>query len=177
MWGIMGAGGERWESVVIGSAPALPVAIYRAIAHMFSGEFEHNIDDKGRLIIPMRLRTDLSDDVFITRGFDGCLFVYPLEIWKGIAAQLNQWPTTNPQARYVSRLLFAGNETTLDKQGRISIPPPLREHADIQLGGEVVVVGVNNRIELWNKDRWRQVTEKLEKEAAELAAGLGDFAF
>lgn len=144
---------------------------------MFSGEFEHSIDDKGRLIIPVRLRSDLSDDVFITRGFDGCLFVLPLETWEQLADRLNQLPTTRPAARYVSRLLFAGNETRLDKQGRISISPPLREHADIQPGAEVVVVGVNNRIELWSKARWKQVTEKLEKEAAELADDLDDFAF
>lgn len=144
---------------------------------MFSGEFEHSIDEKGRLIIPARLRSDVAQDVFITRGFDGCLFVYPIETWGEMAEHLNRLPTTQPAARYVSRLLFAGNETRLDKQGRISIPAPLREHADIQLGGEVVVVGVNNRIELWSKARWRQVTEKLEKEATELAADLGEFVF
>ena len=144
---------------------------------MAAGEFEHNIDDKGRLIIPMRLRAELLDEVFITRGFDGCLFVYPLQTWKEMATHLKQLPTTLPEARYVSRLLFAGNETTLDKQGRISISPPLREHADIQLGSEVVVVGVNNRIELWSKDRWRQVTAMLETKAAKFAAELGDFAF
>lgn len=143
---------------------------------MFHGEFEHSIDEKGRLIIPMRLRSELPDELFITRGFDGCLFVFPLEDWKEMATQLNRLPTTLPEARYVSRMLFAGNETTLDKQGRISISPPLREHADIELGSEVVVVGVNNRIELWSKARWRQVTDKIEKEAADMAARLGDFA-
>lgn len=144
---------------------------------MFSGEFEHSIDEKGRLIIPARLRSNLSDDVFVTRGFDGCLFVYPMDVWKEMADHLDQLPTVHPAARYVSRLLFAGNETSLDGQGRISISAPLREHADIQLGGQVVVVGVNNRIELWSTARWRQVTEKLEKEATELAAELGDFSF
>ncbi len=156
---------------------ALPITFYGLIAQMFSGEFEHSIDDKGRLIIPISLRSELSDGVFITRGFDGCVFVYPIETWKEVATQLNQWPTTRTEARFIARLLFAGNETTLDKQGRISISPPLREHADLKLGGEVIVVGVNDRIELWNKERWRAVTEKLEKEAATLAAELGDFTF
>lgn len=144
---------------------------------MFSGEYEHNIDEKGRLIIPMRLRSELSDEVFITRGFDGCLFLYPLETWKEMAAHLNQLPTTMPEARYVARLLFAGNETTLDKQGRILIPPPLRKHAGIQLSGEVVVVGVNNRIELWSKARWQEVTGVFETKVAKYATKLGDFAF
>ncbi|MFQ5854499.1 MAG: division/cell wall cluster transcriptional repressor MraZ [Anaerolineae bacterium] len=144
---------------------------------MFSGEYEHNIDDKGRLIVPMRLRSELSTNVFITRGFDKCLFVYPTRAWEEIAAHLKRLPTTQIAARSVSRLLFSGSETTLDKQGRISISPPLREYADIQLGSEVVVIGVNNRIELWNKDRWGEFIGKLEEEAADLAAELDDVVF
>ena len=144
---------------------------------MFSGEHEHSIDDKGRLIIPARMRAALADGVFITRGFDGCLFMYTLDAWQKIAEQLDKLPVTHTAARYVSRLLYAGTETTLDKQGRVLIPPALREHADIELGGEVVIVGVSNRIELWNKTRWKQVTERLEKEAPALAAELGELAF
>jgi MraZ protein len=144
---------------------------------MFSGEYEHSIDDKGRLIIPMRLRSELPENVFITRGFDGCLFLYPVETWNDIASHVNQLPMTQRQGRFISRLLFAGIETTLDKQGRISIPATLREHAAIELGTEVVVVGVNNRLELWSKSRWQEVTETLETEAAEFAAELGELAF
>lgn len=141
---------------------------------MFSGEFEHSVDDKGRLIIPISLRPQLSGGAFITRGFEGCIFIFPIETWRDVATQLNQWPTTRTEARHISRLLFAGNETNLDKQGRVLIPPPLREHANIELASEVVVVGVNNRIELWNKDRWKQFTAMLEDKASELAEGLGD---
>lgn len=144
---------------------------------MFSGEFEHSVDDKGRLIIPISQRAQLSEGAFITRGFDGCLFIFPLETWQNIATQLDQWPTTRAEARFVSRLLFSGNETTLDKQGRISISPPLREHADIELGGEVVVVGVNNRVELWNTARWKEFTAMLEQDATKFADALGDFTF
>ncbi|MFQ5340851.1 MAG: division/cell wall cluster transcriptional repressor MraZ [Anaerolineae bacterium] len=144
---------------------------------MFSGEFEHSVDDKGRLIIPISQRPQLSEGAFITRGFESCLFIFPLETWQDIADQLNQWPTTRAEARFVSRLLFSGNETTLDKQGRISISPPLREHAGIELGGEVVVVGVNNRVELWNKERWKDFTAMLEQEATKFADELGDFTF
>lgn len=144
---------------------------------MFSGEYEHSIDDKGRLIIPMRLRSELPENVFITRGFDGCLFLYPVETWQEIATHLNQLPMTQQQGRVISRLLFAGIETSLDKQGRISIPATLRDHAAIALGSEVVVVGVNNRIELWSKSRWHQVTELLETQAADFAAELGELAF
>ncbi len=142
---------------------------------MFSGEFEHNIDRKGRLIIPARLRTQLPDEVFITRGFEGCLFLYTIDRWSQMADELKDLPTTNRAARLVSRLIFSGTETSLDAQGRISIPAPLRDHADIELGGEVVVVGVNNHIELWSKPRWRQMTEKLEQEAADYAAELEGF--
>ena len=144
---------------------------------MFLGEFEHNIDDKGRLIIPARLRSELDDEVFVTRGFDGCLFVYTLEAWNNLADQLNRLPISQAAARMVSRMLFSGSESSLDRQGRISVPPPLREHAAIELGAEVVVVGVNNRIELWSKARWQIVTDKLETDGTELAAELGELAF
>ncbi|MBS1252454.1 MAG: Transcriptional regulator MraZ [Anaerolineales bacterium] len=145
---------------------------------MFSGEFEHSIDDKGRLIIPARLRVELPGEVFITRGFEGCLFLYPIDTWNEMSDKLRGLSTTNKAARFVSRLMFPGSETGLDNQGRISVPPPLRDHADIQLGGEVVVLGVNNRIELWSKSRWRQMTQELEQNIAKHADALDvDFTF
>lgn len=139
---------------------------------MFSGEYEHSVDDKGRLIIPAKLRSELSSSVFITRGLDNCLFLYPIKTWQDIAADLDQLPTTNNAARSLSRLLFSGNETTLDKQGRISLAPPLRDYADIDLGSEVVIVGVSNRIELWNNERWDAFMGKLGQEAAAMADDL-----
>ena len=142
---------------------------------MFLGEFEHNVDDKGRLTVPVRLRPELSEGAFVTRGFDGCLVVYPLKAWNEMAARLKALPTTRRAARYVSRMFFAGSEIALDKQGRISIPPPLRDHADIQPGSEVIVVGVNDRIELWNKARWAQVTEELEQKSTDFEAALDEF--
>lgn len=142
---------------------------------MFSGEYEHNIDDKGRLIIPARLRSELPDEVFITRGLDGCLFLFPIGTWNEKASQLGNLSLTRSQARSLSRLLFSGNETTLDKQGRISIAAPLRGYSGIELGEEVVVVGVNNHIELWNKARWAEVTQQLEESGSDIAAELEDF--
>ncbi len=145
---------------------------------MFSGEFEHTIDEKGRIIIPAKLRAELpGDEVFVTRGFDGCLFVFPPDAWKEMAERLAKLPTTNMQARFVSRMLFSGTDCRLDKQGRILIPQTLRDHADIELGSEVVIVGVNSRIELWSKPRWQALTARLETESETFAEQLGDLGF
>lgn len=144
---------------------------------MFIGEYEHSIDDKGRLIIPARLRAQLPNEVFITRGFEGCLFLYTIDDWQEMAKELRGLSTTNRAARQVSRMMFSGTETSLDGQGRISVPAPLRDHADIELGEQVVVIGVNNHIELWSKPRWRQMTEHLEQNAADYAAELDGFDF
>ncbi len=145
---------------------------------MFSGEYEHNIDEKGRVIIPAKLRAELPGDVvFVTRGFDGCVFVLPPDAWEELARHLAALPTTNTQARYVARMMFSGTDCRLDKQGRILIPQPLRDHAGIELGNEVVIVGVNSRIELWSKPRWQALTERLEKESETFAEQLGEFGF
>lgn len=141
---------------------------------MFSGEYEHSIDDKGRLIIPARLRSELPDDVFITRGLDGCVFLLPIGTWNEMANRLSSHSMTRTQIRFLSRLLFSGNETTLDKQGRISIPAPLRDYSGIEPGGEVVIIGLNDRIELWNKARWTEISQQLKEGGSDLAAGLED---
>jgi len=141
---------------------------------MFSGEFEHIIDDKGRLTIPARFRDELTEGMFVTRGLDGCLFVYPLDSWKALAEKVATLPLTQSDARYFSRLIYSGSDCKLDKQGRILLPSSLRQHAGIE--NEVVIIGVNSRLEIWSKERWQEVTAKLENEAATFAeqlAGLG----
>lgn len=139
---------------------------------MFSGEYEHTIDDKGRLTIPARFRAELPDEVFVTRGLDGCLFVYPPEAWQGMAEKLVKLPLTQRNARYFNRMMFSGAECKIDKLGRILIPAPLREHASIE--NEVVVVGVNSRLEIWSKERWREITAEIERDSSVFAEQLAD---
>lgn len=120
---------------------------------MFMGEYQHIIDDKGRVIMPSKFREDLGYNFIMTKGLDNCLFVYPKEEWIVLEEKLRKLPLTNRDARAFVRFFFAGaTECTLDKQGRVLIPSNLREHA--KLNKETVIIGVSTRIEIWDKDEW-----------------------
>lgn len=140
---------------------------------MFMGEYNHTIDVKGRLIVPSKFREQLGDEFVVTKGLDGCLFVYSLEEWKNIEEKFKQVPLTTKDARKFSRFFFAGAATCeVDKQGRILIPPVLREFAE--LNKEIVSVGVLSRIEIWSKQRWSESNEYEDMdEIAEHMADLG----
>ena len=115
--------------------------------HMFMGEYNHTIDAKGRLIIPSKFREILGDAFVVTKGLDGCLFVYDNEEWKRFEEKLRSLPITNKEARQFVRFFLAGaTEAEVDKQGRILIPNVLREFAEITK--DVVLVGVGSRIEI-----------------------------
>lgn len=120
---------------------------------MFMGEYNHTVDTKGRLIIPAKFRESLGDEFVVTKGLDGCLFIYSQEEWKNIEEKFRNTPLTTRDARKFSRFFFAGAATCeLDKQGRILIPAVLREFAGLEK--DVVLAGVFNKIEIWSKDRW-----------------------
>ena len=120
---------------------------------MFMGEYNHSVDAKGRLIVPSKFREQLGNEFVVTKGLDGCLFVYSNEEWHRIEESLREKPLTSKDARKFLRFFFAGAANCeVDKQGRILIPPNLREHADLQK--EIVSAGVLNRVEIWNHDRW-----------------------
>lgn len=122
---------------------------------MFMGEYNHTVDAKGRLIIPAKFRETLGDEFVVTKGLDGCLFVYSNEEWKNIEEKFRNTPLTTKDARKFSRFFFAGAATCeLDKQGRILIPSVLREFAGLQK--DVVLAGVFNKIEIWDKERWME---------------------
>jgi MraZ protein len=139
---------------------------------MFSGEYAHTIDDKGRLIIPAKFRPDLAEGFFVTRGLDGCLFVLPPAARDALSEKVANLPLSQASARLFSRMICSGTECELDKQGRILLSPPLREHADIE--SEVVVIGVNSRLEIWSKKRWQEQTIKMEEESSSIAEQLAD---
>ena len=121
---------------------------------MFMGEYNHTIDAKGRLIVPSKFREQLGHEFVVTKGLDGCLFVYSNEEWKHIEEKFREIPLTTKDARKFSRFFFAGAASCeVDKQGRILLPANLREYAGIEK--EVVSVGVLSRVEIWSKDRWQ----------------------
>lgn len=141
---------------------------------MFMGEFQHNIDDKGRLIIPAKFREELGETFIITRGLDKALFVYPMQEWKQIEQKLKSLPFTKADARKFTRFFFSGAiECEIDKQGRIIIPTNLRSYA--QLTKECVVIGVSNRLEIWSKEYWESYYKDSEESFNDIAETLIDF--
>jgi MraZ protein len=122
---------------------------------MFFGEYNHNIDDKGRMSIPSKFREGLGEKFFVTQGLDKCLFVFPYEEWKSFEEKLKNLPLTNRDARAFVRFFYAGAmDCSLDKQGRINLNTKLREHAT--LGKEVSIIGVGSRVEIWDRNAWEQ---------------------
>jgi MraZ protein len=129
---------------------------------MLLGEYEHTLDDKNRLTLPAKFRQALGGGVVVTRGMDGCLFVFTRVTWdEFVASRLEGLNPFSREARQMSRFMFAGaTETELDKQGRIMVPPALLEHAS--LGREVVVAGVRDHVEIWDRAAWRKQLKEVE---------------
>ncbi|WP_368654725.1 division/cell wall cluster transcriptional repressor MraZ [Ornithinibacillus sp. 4-3] len=141
---------------------------------MFMGEYQHNFDTKGRIIVPAKFRTELGDRFIVTRGLDKCLFIYPMDEWEVIEGKLKKLPLTKKDARAFTRFFFSGAvECEVDKQGRINVPQSLRTYA--ALDKECVVIGVSNRLELWAKDAWEDYFDDSEESFAEIAENLMDF--
>lgn len=144
------------------------------VVGMFMGEYHHNIDTKGRLIVPAKFREHLGDTFVLTRGLDQCLFGYPISEWALIEEKLKGLPLTKKDARAFTRFFFSGaTECELDKQGRINISSPLMQYA--KLDKECVVLGVSNRIEIWSKDLWEDYFTESEESFAEIAENMIGF--
>lgn len=143
---------------------------------MFMGEFQHNIDDKGRMIIPAKFRELLGTSFVVTRGLDKCLFVYPLPEWEVLEQKLKALPLMKSDARAFTRFFFSGaTECEWDKQGRVNLPSNLRDYANLEK--ECVVLGVSNRVEIWSRDIWEQYFQQSEDTFNEIAEKLVDFNF
>jgi len=141
---------------------------------MFMGEYQHNIDIKGRMIVPAKFREELGETFVITRGLDQCLFAYPMEEWKLLEEKLKTLPLTKKDARTFTRFFFSGAiECEVDKQGRINIPQNLRTYSVIEK--ECVVIGVSNRVEIWSKEKWDDYVLESEESFEDLAENLMDF--
>lgn len=129
---------------------------------MFYGEYEHTIDRKGRLIVPAKFRQAFKEhevkSLFLTRGLDGCLFLFPEEEWRAVEARFKQIPFTKAEGRKFNRMFFSGAaEIAIDGLGRLLVPKTLKEFAQIK--EDVVIVGVSTRIEIWSKEKWQAFYE------------------
>lgn len=140
---------------------------------MFMGEYQHNVDLKGRLIIPSKYREQLGEKLVVTKGLDGCLYLYPMEEWEAILQKLKGLNLLKTQDRQFMRFFVAGaTECELDKQGRILLPVSLRNAAGIEK--DVILAGMMERIEIWDKARWEENTAGGDMNAiAELMAESG----
>lgn len=138
---------------------------------MFTGEYTHNIDEKGRLAVPKNFREELHKGAVVTRGLDHCLFLYSKTEWEVLAKKLAALPFSQAHARAFARLMLAGAmEVSLDKQGRIVLPEYLRTYASVKKN--VVVAGLYNRLELWDEAAWKKYTAQVEKQSTQIAEQL-----
>ena len=138
---------------------------------MFMGEYHHSIDEKGRLIIPSKFRTELGESFVITRGLENCLFVYSLVEWNKITDKLRKLPFTKQNARNFNRFLLSGATITeLDKQGRANIPTTLVNFAS--LDKDCVIIGVNDRLEIWSKSKWEDFFSENSDKLSDIAEDL-----
>lgn len=128
---------------------------------MFMGEYNHNVDAKGRLILPSRFREEIGSTCVITKGYEGCLNVYPTEEWDRFVASLGSLSEHNKDARRVLRIFASGaSNAEPDKQGRVLLPQNLREYAQLtEEKSEVVVVGAFSKIEIWNLESWKNYNQ------------------
>jgi len=142
---------------------------------MFYGEHEHSLDKKGRLIIPSKFRDVAKENYiekfFITRGLDGCLFMFPEDEWKAQEAKFKALSFTKTEARKFNRIYFSGAcEVVPDKQGRILFPKYLKDFAGIKK--DIVIIGVSNRIEIWSREKWQDFYAGSKDRFEEIAEGL-----
>ena len=139
---------------------------------MFIGEYQASIDEKGRISIPAKFRTQLKTKVVVTRGLDNSLFLYNMDEWKKLAAKLASLPISTANTRAFSRLMLAGAmDCDVDKQGRIVLPGYLKEFARIKK--KAVVAGLYNRIEIWSEELWMAYKTQTEQQSNAIAEQLG----
>ena len=140
---------------------------------MFMGEYHHNIDDKGRLIIPAKFRDELGSEFIITRGIENCLFAYSKEEWQKIVDKLNSLPFTKKDARSFIRFFLSGATTAeFDKQGRINITSPLISYAN--LTKECIIIGTGDRLEIWSNEDWNSFFNSAKDNMSDIAENLFD---
>ena len=140
---------------------------------MFIGEYNHNLDEKGRLAIPAKFRALLKKGAVVTKGLDNCLFLYSPEQFKKIALKFSALPISQARARAFSRHMLAGAmDLNFDNQGRITLPEYLRKFAGLKK--KIVIAGLYNRLEIWEETAWNKYKSEAEKNSNNIAEELGD---
>lgn len=138
---------------------------------MFMGEYNHTIDAKGRLIIPAKIREQLGEHCVLTKGLDNCITIYTESSWIELSKALQSLSTNKANARAVKRFYFgSAAELEFDKQGRILVPNPLREHAELQK--DVVIIGTGDHVEIWSRHRYDKYNDEVSDSIESLAEGL-----
>ncbi len=137
---------------------------------MFIGEYHHSIDEKGRLTIPSKLREELGEQFILTRGLDGCLFIYPNKEWNNVINKYKELPNIKEARNFMRFFLSGASNQELDKQGRINIPSPLINYAN--LIKDCIIIGVNDRLEIWSKENWESFVSENEQSFSDMADHL-----
>ena len=138
---------------------------------MFIGEYHHTIDEKGRIIIPVKFREELGNSFIITRGIENCLFVYSKENWAQITNKLNSLPFTKKDARTFNRFFMSGaTDVELDKQGRVNISQPLIDYASLLK--DCVIIGTGDRLEVWSQESWESFFDSTKDSMSDIAENL-----
>ena len=138
---------------------------------MFIGEYHHAIDEKGRIIIPVKFRDSLGSEFIITRGIDNCLFVYSLNDWYNITEKLSSLPFTRKDARVFNRFFLSGaTSVELDKQGRVNISQPLIDYANLKK--DCVIIGTGDRLEVWSQESWDSFFDSTKNNMSDIAENL-----
>ena len=140
----------------------------------FMGEYNHSIDAKGRVIVPSRFREQLGDRFVVTKGLDGCLWVFPTSEWESFSEKLTSLPVARKDARNFTRFFMAGAmEAETDKMGRILLPQVLRDYAELEK--EAVLIGTGSRVEIWNTEKWANISSF--DNVNDLAEQMGEWGF
>ena len=137
---------------------------------MFMGEYHHSIDSKGRIIIPSKVRDDLGENFIVTRGLDGCLFLYPKNEWDRIITKYKELPDTKDKRQFMRIFLSGATICEYDKQGRINIPNPLIEFAKLEK--DCIIIGVDEKLEIWSKECWEEFIANNEENLSDIADNL-----
>jgi MraZ protein len=142
---------------------------------MLIGEFLHKLDEKGRLSIPAKFKSELKKGAVVTRGLDNCLSIYPLDEWKKLAEKLAALPISNKNSRAFTRFMLSGaTDVKLDKSGRILVAEYLRNFASLKTKKQVIITGLQNRLEIWDETEWKKYRKNTDKDSSQIAEQLDD---
>lgn len=142
---------------------------------MLIGEYLHKLDEKGRLSIPAKFKNELKKGAVVTRGLDNCLSIYPLDQWEKLAEKLAALPISNKNSRAFTRFMLSGaTDVKLDKAGRILIAEYLRTFAALKTKKEVIITGLQNRLEIWDETEWKKYRKNTDKDSSKIAEQLDD---